>query len=77
MSKLPVISGKDLIKILLKRGFEITRINGFHHRLKHPDGTLTTIPVHKNEPLPKGLLYKIITKDLEISIEDFSNWLIS
>lgn len=77
MSKLPVISGKDLIKILLIRGFEITLINGSHHRLKHPHGTLATIPVHKNEPFPKGLLYKIITKDLEISIEDFSNWLIS
>ncbi len=75
MSKLPVVSGKDLIKILQKRGFEITRIKGSHHRLKHPNGILTTIPVHKNAPLPKGLLYKVITKDLEISIEDFLNWL--
>ena len=45
------------------------RINGSHHRLKHPDGRITTIPVHKNEALPKGLLRKILRDDLEISVE--------
>ena len=67
--KLPVISGKDFIKILQKAGFIITRINGSHHRMKHPDGRITTIPVHKNDPLPKGLLRKILREDLEISVE--------
>lgn len=52
-------------------GFAVIRINGSHHRLKHPDGRITTIPVHKNIDLPKGLLRTIIKEDLELDIEDF------
>ncbi len=69
--KLPVISGKELISLLEKLGFVVIRINGSHHRLKHPDGRITTVPVHKNNPVPKGLLRKILREDIEISIEDF------
>lgn len=67
--KLPVISGKDFIKLLESIGFVVIRINGSHHRLKHPDGRITTVPVHKNDPIPKGLLRKILREDLEISVE--------
>ncbi|MCW3074738.1 MAG: YcfA family protein [Flaviaesturariibacter sp.] len=70
---LPVISGKDFIKLLEKLGFAVVRINGSHHRLKHSDGRLTTVPVHKNDPLPKGLLRKIIRDDLKISVEELRN----
>jgi predicted RNA binding protein YcfA (HicA-like mRNA interferase family) len=69
--KLPVISGKDFIKMLESMGFVVTRVNGSHHRLKHPDGRVTTVPVHKNDPLPKGLLRKIIRDDLEFTLENF------
>jgi predicted RNA binding protein YcfA (HicA-like mRNA interferase family) len=71
MPGLPLISGKELIKLLERNGFEIMRIKGSHHRLKHEDGRLTTVPVHKNEPLAKGLLRKIIRDDLQIELEDF------
>ena len=71
MAKLPVISGKALIKILEKQGFSVIRINGSHHRLRHRDGRVTTVPVHKNEDLPKGLLRKIIREDLEMELEEF------
>jgi predicted RNA binding protein YcfA (HicA-like mRNA interferase family) len=71
MPKAPVISGKELIKILERIGFMIVRINGSHHRLKHPDGRITTVPVHKNIDLPRGLLRKIIKEDLELEVEDF------
>ena len=66
MSQLPVISGKEFVKFLLNIGFVVIRINGSHYRMKHPDGRLTTIPVHKSNPLPKGLLRKIIREDLDI-----------
>lgn len=71
MPQLPVISGKDFIKFLLSIGFEEVRINGSHHRLKHIDGRITTIPVHKNDNLPKGLLRKIIRDDLELELDKF------
>lgn len=66
-----VITGKELIKILEQMGFLVVRINGSHHRLKHSDGRVTTVPVHKNDDLPKGLLRKIIKDDLQITIEEF------
>jgi predicted RNA binding protein YcfA (HicA-like mRNA interferase family) len=37
MSKLIAISGKELLKLLLKLGFVEIRIKGSHHRLKHAD----------------------------------------
>jgi predicted RNA binding protein YcfA (HicA-like mRNA interferase family) len=69
----PSISGKNLIRILKTFGFEIVRINGSHHRLKHPDGRKTTVPVHQNIDLPKGLIRKIIIEDLEMELEDIFN----
>jgi predicted RNA binding protein YcfA (HicA-like mRNA interferase family) len=71
-SKQPVISGKDLIKLLEHLGFRVVRVNGSHHRLKHDDGRVTTVPVHKNEDLPKGLLRKIVREDLKLDLEAFS-----
>ncbi len=68
--KLPVISGKDFVKFLESIGFKVIRINGSHYRLKHTDGRVTTIPVHKNDSLPKGLLRKISREDIEITIEE-------
>lgn len=73
MAGLPIISGKELVNILEKNGFEVVRIKGSHYRLKHPDGRVTTVPVHKNEDLPKGLLRKIIREDLKLNLEEFGN----
>jgi len=70
MPNIPSISGKDLIKIIENLGFQLIRINGSHHRFKHQDGRTTTIPVHGNKDLPKGLIRKIIKEDLEMLIED-------
>ena len=71
MPQLPVISGKDLIKFLQTLGFVVVRVNGSYHRLKHPDGRVTTVPVHKNEDLPKGLTRKIIREDLDMELDEF------
>jgi hypothetical protein len=65
MSKLPVIKG------------EVHRLHGYqdkdsHVRLRSENGRVTTVPVHENKDIPKGLLRKIIREDLEISLEDFS-----
>ena len=70
--KLPVISGKELVVLLEKHGFVITRIKGSHHRMRHPNGRVTTVPVHKNEDLSKGLLRKIIREDLMLTLEEFT-----
>jgi predicted RNA binding protein YcfA (HicA-like mRNA interferase family) len=71
MSKLPVIKGIELVKLLESLGFRITRTKGSHVRLRAEDGRVTTVPVHGNKDIPKGLLRKIIREDLEISLEEF------
>jgi len=71
MQQLPSISGKNLVKFLKTISFVVIRINGSHHRLKHPDGRVTTVPVHGNQDLPKGLLRKIICEDLELEVDQF------
>lgn len=70
--KLPVLSGKQLITLLEKLGFVVIRVKGSHHRMKHPDGRVTTVPVHKNEAIAKGLLRKIIREDVILSADEFN-----
>lgn len=52
-------------------GVVIVRISGCHYRMKHSDGCVTTVPVHKNDDLPKGLLRKIVREDLDMTLELF------
>lgn len=70
MAKSPKITGKQLIKSLVKLGFNVIRIKGSHHFLQHRDGRCTTVPVHSKEIIGPGLLNKIL-KDCEIDISDF------
>lgn len=51
---------KDLLKLFLKNGWEINRINGSHHILKK-DGQIEVIPIH-NKDVPTGLLEKILKR---------------
>lgn len=72
MAKQPTLSGRELIRLLEKMGFEVVRVKGSHHRLKHPDGRVTTVPVHQNNDLPKGLLRKIIREDIDMAMDEFN-----
>ena len=47
MPKLPVVSGKELIKALTKIGFLFIRQRGNHVIMKNPDGRVVTIPLKK------------------------------
>jgi predicted RNA binding protein YcfA (HicA-like mRNA interferase family) len=71
MSRLPLITAKELIKILLKLGFNLKRQKGSHKFFQHKDGRTTVIPDHGTEQLDRGLLSKIINQDLMITIEAF------
>jgi len=69
MTKLPLLKGQDLIAILKKHGFEVIRQSGSHVRMKHPDGRVTTVPIHKGQNIGRGLLLKIM-RDTELSVDD-------
>ncbi len=68
---LPVIKGRELIALLQSMGFEIIRTKGSHVRMRSTDGRLTTVPLHGNGDIPKGLLRKIIREDLDLTLDDF------
>jgi len=57
MAKLPVLSGKELIKVLERDGFKIVRQKGSHISLSK--GTFrTVVPLHND--LSKGTLLGIL-----------------
>ncbi|MDQ3563385.1 MAG: type II toxin-antitoxin system HicA family toxin [Pseudomonadota bacterium] len=68
MSKLPILTGKQLIAALSKAGFEVIRIKGSHHFLRHEDGRSTVVTVHTGEAIGPGLLTKIL-RDCDLTRE--------
>ncbi len=68
--KLTPISGRELCKIVERIGFVRVHQSGSHVRYVHEDGRKTTIPVHGNEELGKGLLLEIL-KQIKIDREEF------
>lgn len=74
MTKLPRLNAQKLIKALQKAGFEVIRIRGSHHFLKHPDGRCTVIPVHRGETIGPGLMSEIL-RDCEITPEELTKLL--
>jgi len=72
MSRLPILTGFELTKILEKVGFKIVRQKGSHVLLKHQDNRMTIIPVHKGKDVDRSLLRKIL-RDTEISPDEFKD----
>ena len=73
MPKLPVLSGKELIKILKKLGFEEIRQKGSHVSLQKvaPEKTYrTVVPLHSE--LAKGTLRDVLNQ-CGIKKEDLFN----
>ena len=68
MDKLPILSGKEIIKILKQIGYYEVRQRGSHVRLSCPNKKSVTIPDHKT--ISRGLLGKIL-RDIELSREKF------
>lgn len=70
MPELKPISAKRLLKVLSRMGFQTVRQKGSHAILTHPDGRRTTVPIHPNQDIGRGLLRQIIN-DICISREEF------
>ncbi|MBI2105733.1 type II toxin-antitoxin system HicA family toxin [Candidatus Woesearchaeota archaeon] len=71
MPKLPIVSGREVVKALSKIGFEHVRTRESHAILnKHVENGKITIPVPLHKELAKGTL-KSIMKQADLSLEDF------
>jgi predicted RNA binding protein YcfA (HicA-like mRNA interferase family) len=58
--KLPILSGKEIIKALSKVGFVPVRQKGSHVFLRHVDGRRTVVPLH--DEINKSTLIDILSQ---------------
>ncbi len=68
MSKLPLVSGKDTIKALVRSGYYVRDQRGSHVHLRHPTKPPLTVPNH--DVIKKGTLNAIL-KAANISVDEF------
>jgi len=71
MSRIPRVTGPELIFALAKAGFTVQRVKGSHHFLRHQDGRSTVVPSHSGETIGPGLLHKIL-RDCQMTAEQLS-----
>ncbi|PKL58400.1 MAG: hypothetical protein CVV34_02500 [Methanomicrobiales archaeon HGW-Methanomicrobiales-5] len=66
--KLPILSGKEVVKVLKKLGYTINDQKGSHIHLRHPVRRPLTVPNHPE--IARGTL-RIIIKDADLTVEKF------
>jgi len=74
VTALPSITGKDLVGVLKKVGFQVMRVKGSHHFLRREDGRTTVVPVHSGETIGPGLFSKIL-RDCDLTREELHKFL--
>ncbi|MCE5277405.1 MAG: type II toxin-antitoxin system HicA family toxin [Planctomycetaceae bacterium] len=67
---MPRLRGREVIRILKRAGFEVIRVRGSHHFLRHSDGRATVVPVHAGEDLGPGLT-RAILRDCDLTLQQF------
>lgn len=70
--KLPALTGRQVIKILERRGWYVKRVRGSHHVLRHPTiPDAIPVPVHGSRSVKRGTLLNIL-KTAGISREELA-----
>jgi predicted RNA binding protein YcfA (HicA-like mRNA interferase family) len=72
MTRLPGLTGRDIVRALQKAGFVLVRTSGSHHRLVHSKnpGRVATVPVHASKAVKRGTLHGIL-KQAGLTVEEF------
>ena len=74
MPRLPRVSGKQVVKALRKKEYEVLNVRGSHHYLHRWEGDrwspIVTVPVHGNKILKLKTLRSIL-KQADLSVEEF------
>ena len=71
MSRMPQVTGAELIRFLLRRGFVIQRQTGSHVHLRDASrSVLVTVPMHQGRDLGRGLAQSIL-KEAGFSVDDY------
>jgi predicted RNA binding protein YcfA (HicA-like mRNA interferase family) len=61
MPRLPRLTASEVIRVVEKRGFVLTRTRGSHQIFRNPSsGRRVTIPFHRGKVIPTGTLLNIL-----------------
>lgn len=72
MPKLPVVSGKDLVKAMSKIGYEFDHQTGSHMILRQTVSPFRRLTIPNHKEISKGTLRAII-KQSGLTLEEFIN----
>lgn len=74
MSRLPVLSAKDLIKVLARLGYEIDHQTGSHIILRNTHYPFRRLTIPNHNEIAKGTLHAII-RQAGLSLDEFISFL--
>lgn len=69
MSRLPVVSGRDLVRALEKVGYAVDRQKGSHIVLRHTEPPFRRVTVPDHKEVAKGTL-RAILKQVGLTADD-------
>ena len=72
--RLPRLTAKDIIRILERRGFSLSRSSGSHLIYKDASGRRVTVPLHARETLHPKILQSI-PRDMEMTQDELKDLL--
>ena len=70
VSKLPVVSGREVVKALAKVGYRVDHQSGSHIILRHEESPHRRLTIPNHKELAKGTLSAIIS-DAGLTVDEF------
>ncbi len=70
MTRLPALTGREVVKALGKIGYELDRRHGSHMILRHPDPPYRRLVVPDHKEMRRGTLRAII-RQAGLSVSEF------
>ena len=74
MTRLSLISSKQMEKMLFQLGFEKVRQKGSHAFYRHQDGRTTTLSHHPGRIIARPLLREIL-REIDVDIDQYNDLL--
>jgi len=66
---LPRLTAREIVRVLERQGFTLSRSSGSHHIYKDATGRRVTVHVHAGKTLHPKVLQSIL-RDMEMTAED-------
>jgi predicted RNA binding protein YcfA (HicA-like mRNA interferase family) len=67
--RLPCLTAKEIIRILERRGFSLSRSSGSHHVFRNAAGRRVTVSAHASKTLHPKVLQSIL-RDMDMTVDE-------